>query len=219
MKRWYLFYTDEAQLRKLHQLGRELQSIEIQHPGKLYQLGREIIEQEPQEPNSVPMPPAFAYVPWRHHVEIIYKSHDIDQALYYLRETITNAWSRDQLLSALRDDLYSTRGNALTTFQGTLPPVNAQLAQQLVRENYNFSYISLRKQYSENDLEDALCNNMTQFLLQLGNGFAFLGRQQEVLISGKDRKVDLLFYHIRLRCYVVVEPKEQREQYQTRYAA
>lgn len=207
MKKWYLFYTDEVNLPKLHQFGGELRRIEIQHPGKLHQLGGEIMEQDITDLAFIPMPPAFAYIPWRHHVEILHKSKSIDEALYYAKQTILNSWSRNSLIAAFRDDMFSHRNGALTNFSTTLPAFGSQLTNELIQENFNFSYITLKEQYSERDLEDALETNITQFLMQLGTGFAFLGRQQEVVISGKDRRVDLLFYHIRLRCYVVVELK------------
>lgn len=207
MKKWYLFYTQDANLSKLHQLGGELRKIEIQYPGKLHQLGGEIMEQDVSDLTNIPMPPAFAYIPWRHHVEILHKSHSIDEALYYVKQTIINSWSRNELLSALRDDMFAHRKGALDNFATILPAFGSQLTGELIQENFNFSYLTLKEQYSEQDLEDALETNITQFLMQLGTGFAFLGRQQEVVISGKDRRVDLLFYHIRLRCYVVVELK------------
>lgn len=207
MKKWYLFYSEEVNLPKLHQLGGELQRIEIQHPGKLHQLGGEIMEQDISDLTSIPMPPAFAYIPWRHHVEILHKSKTVDEALYYAKQTILNSWSRNELLAALRDDMFSHCKGTLTNFAITLPAFGSQLTDELIQENFNFSYLTLKERYSEQDLEDALETNITQFLMQLGTGFAFLGRQQEVIISGKDRRVDLLFYHIRLRCYVVVELK------------
>lgn len=207
MKKWYLFYTEEVNLPKLHQLGGELKRIEIQHPGRLHQLGGEIKEQDASDLTYIPMPPAFAYIPWRHHVEILHKSKSVDEALYYAKQTILNNWSRNELLAALRDDMFVHRKGALTNFTTTLPAFESQLTNELIQENFNFSYLTLKEQYSEKDLEDALETNITQFLMQLGTGFAFLGRQQEVVISGKDRRVDLLFYHIRLRCYVVVELK------------
>lgn len=207
MKKWYLFYTEEVNLPKLHQLGGELRRIDIQYPGKLHQLGGEIIEQEVSDFTNIPMPPAFAYIPWRHHVEIMHKSQTLEEALYYVKQTILNSWSRNELIAAFRDDMYAHRKGAITNFETTLPALGGKLTDELIHENFNFSYLTLKEQYSEQDLEDALETNITHFLMQLGTGFAFIGRQQEVVISGKDRRVDLLFYHIRLRCYVVVELK------------
>ncbi len=208
MKKWYLFYTGESDLPKLHQLGGELQKIETQSSGKLHQLGGDIMEQDVVDLISVPMPPAFAYVPWRHHVEILHKCQSVEEALFYIRGTIHNGWSRQALLNVLHSELFKTKGCALTNFSETLDASDLTLAQDMVKENYDFSFISLHEtEFTERELEDALEQNITRFLLELGNGFAFIGRQKEVLISGKDRKVDLLFYHIRLRCYVVVELK------------
>ena len=145
-----------------------------------------------------------------HHRVIISKSETLDQAIFYIRNTIENGWSRDRLERAFRDDLYNLRGHAITNFAAQLPEAQSRLAQEIVKENYDLSFISLRENFEEMELEDALERNITQFLLELGNGFAFMGRQKEILISGVTRRIDLLFYHIRLRCYVVVELKAKR---------
>lgn len=125
-----------------------------------------------------------------------------------MRNVIQNGWSRQTLLNCLHTDIYQNRGKAITNFDGILKPAHAELANEIIKENYELSFVSVNhNEYSERELEDALEQNITRFLLELGNGFAFIGRQKEVLISGTDRRVDLLFYHIRLRCYVVVELK------------
>ena len=212
MKQWYLFYTTPEATEKLHQLGAELLLSDFFADKAPLQYGikTEAIEQSNEKMHQLgaEFPYVFAFVPWRHHVDIVTGCKTIDESLYYIRSTIQNGWSRQALHNCIHSDLYHTRGNAITNFKGQLTPAHAELAQEMIKENYDLSFVSLaREQYSERELEDALEQNITQFLLELGNGFSFIGRQKEVLISGTDRRVDLLFYHIRLRCYIVVELK------------
>lgn len=206
MRQWYEFYSTSEASIKLHQLGAELLlSDKVQQ----YGVKKTTIEaDEKLHQDGAEFPFALAFIPWRHHVEIISKCKDIDASLFYMRNVIQNGWSRQTLLNCLHTDLYQTKGKAITNFDGILKPAHAELANEIIKENYELSFVSVNhNEYSERELEDALEQNITRFLLELGNGFAFIGRQKEVLISGTDRRVDLLFYHIRLRCYVVVELK------------
>lgn len=206
MKQWYEFYSTSEASIKLHQLGAELL---LSDKVKQYGVKKTTIEaDEKLHQDGAEFPFALAFIPWRHHVEIISKCRDIDASLFYMRNVIQNGWSRQTLLNCLHTDIYQNRGKAITNFDGILKPAHAELANEIIKENYELSFVSVNhNEYSERELEDALEQNITRFLLELGNGFAFIGRQKEVLISGTDRRVDLLFYHIRLRCYVVVELK------------
>ena len=188
MKQWYLFYSREPQF-----LQRVIAEIELP-------------TQKLQQPVAE-MPAAFACIPWGQHVEIITHCNTIDEAIFYIRETIQQNLSRTNLANLIQANFFHTHNRALTNFSAKLPEMQSRLAQEIVKENYNFSFISLRRDFEEIELEDALERNITQFLLELGNGFAFIGRQKEIIISGNTRRIDLLFYHIRLRCYVVVELK------------
>jgi predicted nuclease of restriction endonuclease-like (RecB) superfamily len=107
----------------------------------------------------------------------------------------------------MKADMYHSVGNAITNFEEKLPAIQGRLAQEIVKDTYDFGFVSLPTGYDEEELEDALEQNITRFLLELGSGFAFIGRQKEIIVAGKTRKIDMLFYHIRLRCYVVVELK------------
>ena len=107
----------------------------------------------------------------------------------------------------MKANWYAVKGGALTNYMDKLPFPQSKLAQEITRGNYDFSFVHVPQEYSERDLEDALCNQMTRFLLELGNGFAFMGRQKELVVSGVSRRIDLLFYHIRLRSYIVLEIK------------
>lgn len=209
MKKWYSFYalapetemllqklTDEIDMEsvKLHQVGAEIG--ETVSTIKLHQSGADM-----------PFPAAFGFVPWRHHVEIVSRSKSVEEALFYIRRTIEDGLSRNALIDVMRADLFHRSGNALTNFSKMLPSAQSKLAQEIIKDTYDLSFVSLPQGYDEEALEDALETNITQFLLELGTGFAFVGRQKEIVVSGKTRKIDMLFYHIRLRCYIVVELK------------
>ena len=152
-------------------------------------------------------PTVFGFVPWRHHVEIISRCKSVEEALFYVQKTIEEGLSRSALIDIIKADLYHNFGAAITNFSERLPVVQGKLAQQIMKDTYDLSFVSLPRGYDENALEEALEKNITQFLLELGTGFAFVGRQKEIVVSGKTRKIDMLFYHIRLRCYIVVELK------------
>lgn len=146
-------------------------------------------------------------IPWRHHVEIITKAKSIHEAWFYIQKTIENGWSRNVLLNMLDANLYDAQGKAVTNFAKCLPDSQSDLAQQTLKDPYNFDFLTLRDGYVERELEDALTENITKFLLELGNGFAYVGRQVRLEIGGEEFFVDLLFYNFKLRCFVVVELK------------
>lgn len=148
-------------------------------------------------------------VPWGHHRYIIDKcSDDSDKALFYVRQTLENGWSRDMLLNMLGTDLYERSGKAQTNFKSTLLiNTDSDLAQEMTRDPYNFSFTNLRGKYNERVLKDALLTNITNFLLELGTGFAYVGKEYRLQIAEKEKFIDLLFYNLKLSCYVVVEVK------------
>ena len=147
-------------------------------------------------------------IPWGHHRYIIDKcSDDSDKALFYVRKTLENGWSRDILLNVLSTNLYERSGKALTNFKSMLPDVDSDLAQELTRDPYDFSFTGLRGKYNERKLKDTLLNNITKFLLELGTGFAYVGKEYRLQIAEKEKFIDLLFYNLKLSCYVVVEVK------------
>ena len=210
MKQWYLFYSgDSVQSEKLHQLGAELQRLENQNPVKLHQLGAEMVS--PSRIASIidngEMLPVFGIVPWKHHILIASKSGSIEEAFYYLQRTIDEGLSRTELEDLFADNAYSTQGKALTNFNQRLDEVQGALASNVLKDPYRFDFLQLQRHYTENDLETALAQDITRFLLELGSGFTYVGRQKEFVVSGDDYLPDMLFYHIRLRCYVVIELK------------
>ena len=225
MKKWYIFYSsnktnqklqqlvaelqtsDNKQKTKLQQLVAELQTSDNKQKTKLQQLGAEIQEAEFNDELGLAFPLAFSFVPWGHHIEITTKCKDIDEALFYIQQTINEGWSRNTLDNCLRADLYHTQGGAISNFSDYLTPEQSKLAQEITKDTYDFGFIELPKQYAEEELEDELEKNITRFLLELGTGFAFIGRQKEIIVAGKTRRIDMLFYHIHLRSYIVCELK------------
>ena len=147
-------------------------------------------------------------IPWGHYRYIIDKcSDDLGKALFYVRQTLENGWSRDVLLNMLGTNLYELSGKAQTNFRNTLPDAGSDLAQELTRGPYNFSFSNLRGKYNERALKDALLANITNFLLELGKGFAYVGKEYRLQIAEKEKFIDLLFYNLQLSCYVVIEVK------------
>ena len=151
---------------------------------------------------------ALFSIPWGHHVQIINKcSGCLAKALFYVRKCQEYNWSRSVLMNFLDTDLYEREGKAVTNFQTALPLPQGDLAQEITRDPYNFNFLTLEEKYHEKELKSGLLANITRFLLELGSGFAYLGREYRLKIGEKEQFLDLLFYNINLRCYVVVEVK------------
>ena len=127
--------------------------------------------------------------------------------MFFVNQVIQNNWSRAVLLNFLDTDLYERQGKAITNFNLTLPAMQSDLAQEITKDPYKFDFITLTQSYNEKELKDALMDNIQKFLLELGNGFAFVGREYRIEIGSTENFIDMLFYHIRLHCYVVVEVK------------
>lgn len=146
-------------------------------------------------------------IPWSHNVLIIQKIKNAPEALFYVQQTISNNWSRSVLQMQIESNLYARQGKAITNFELTLPKPQSDLANQLLKDPYNFNFLTLEQDVQELDLERQLVKNITQFLLELGKGFAYMGRQYELQVGTKEYRLDLLFYHVRLKSYVVIELK------------
>jgi predicted nuclease of restriction endonuclease-like (RecB) superfamily len=153
-----------------------------------------------------PVSQIFA-IPWGHNLAIIAKCKQHDEALYYVQATQTHGWSRSVLVHQIESGLYQREGKAVTNFAQTLPAVQSDLARQMLKDPYKFDFFSLSKEYTERDLESHLVDHITQFLLELGAGFAYLGRQVPLQVGEREFFLDLLFYHTSLHCYVVIELK------------
>lgn len=205
MKQWYSFYaSNNKAVSLISDMEKQVDTGSV----KLKQVASEIHEAKvKQVASELEFPSVFAFVPWMHHVLIIQKSQSIEEALFYIRKTVEGSLSRNALDNIIRADMYHTSGTAVTNFADKLPAIQGALAQEILKSNYDLGFVSLPKEYDEAALEDVLEQRMTRFLLELGDGWAFVGRQKEIIIAGKTRKIDLLFYHIYLRCYVVLELK------------
>ena len=148
-----------------------------------------------------------AQIPWGHNLRILDAVKVPVEREWYIRQTIEQGWSRNVLVHQMESGLYRRQGKADTNFSRTLPDAQSELAQQLLKDPYNFDFISLGKEAQERELEKALIDRIRDFLLELGVGFAFVGSQYHLEIEGEDFYIDLLFYHLRLRCFVVIDLK------------
>lgn len=150
---------------------------------------------------------AVAQLPWGHNVRLLDYVKDSQERLWYIEQAIRNGWSRNVLVIQIESGLYKRQGTATTNFPSTLPAPESDLAQQLLKDPYNFDFLTLAKEAQERDLEGGLLVHLRQFLIELGTGFAFVGSQVPLEVGGEDFKLDLLFYHLKLRCFVVIELK------------
>lgn len=147
-------------------------------------------------------------IPWGHHVQIINRcGGDANKALFYVRKTAEFNWSRSVLMNFLDTGLYEREGKAVSNFQAALPLPQGDLAQEITKDPYNFNFLTLEENYKEKDLKKALLANITKFLLELGNGFAYMGREYRLNVGTTEQFLDLLFYNVNLRCYIVIEVK------------
>ena len=147
-------------------------------------------------------------VPWGHHKLVIDKCRkNPEKALFFVHQTVQNGWSRDMLLNFIGTDLYERQGKALTNFNHTLPEETSDLAQELTKDPYDFAFTGITGRYNERLLKDKLLNNITQFLVELGTGFAYVGKEYRLQIGDTENFIDLLFYNLNLSCYVVIEVK------------
>lgn len=154
------------------------------------------------------MPEIFGVIPWKHHAYIFTKSESFEEALFYINKVATEGWSRAYLEHQVDTHLFQTQGSAITNFDLVLPASQSESAKELLKKEYDLRFISAEAIKEEKDLENALAKNVTEFLLELGKGFAYLGRQQELRIDEETVFFpDLLFYNIPQRRYVVVELK------------
>ena len=150
--------------------------------------------------------PIFS-IPWGHNVLLIQKIKDTNERLWYASKVIEHGWSRSMLTIWMENNLYKREGKAITNFKVALPAPQSDLAQQSLKDPYVFDFLTLHKEHLEKDLEDGLVIHIQKFLIELGQGFAFVGQQYPVNAGEKTLYIDLLFYHLKLRCYIIVELK------------
>ena len=145
-------------------------------------------------------------IPWGHHTRIIDKfKEQPEKALFFVRQTVENGWSRDMLLNFMGTDLYERQGKALTNFQRTLPEDTSDLARELTKDPYDFAFTGITGKYNETLLKEKLLGNITQFLVELGTGFGYLGKEYRLQVGEREQFIDLLFYNLNLSCYVVID--------------
>ena len=161
-----------------------------------------------QAVGELEMPEIFGNLPWGHHIVIISKCKTIEEALFYVKMTCSEGWSRNTLTDMIKRELHKEVGQAVTNFDKSLPTPQGLLAKEILKDPYHFDFLELTEQHTERQLEDALANNISRFLLELGKGFAFVGRQMELKMpSGQTFFPDMIFYHTKLKCYIVIELK------------
>ena len=196
MKNFYLLYQPYTEI--VPQLGEHFTQQVAEHfNGDV--ITQQVAEQIKQELFSVP---------WGHHMLLIDKCKGNPQkALFFVHQTVQNGWSRNMLLNFLGTDLYERQGKALTNFERTLPSESSELAKELTKDPYNFAFTGITGKYNERLLKDKLLNNITQFLVELGTGFAYVGKEYRLQIGDTENFIDLLFYNLNLSCYVVIEVK------------
>ena len=174
-------------------------------------IGQQLVAQlrndERQQPVATISEDVFFSVPWGHHLYIISQCKDVARAVFYLNKTVENGWSRAVLLNFLDTNLYKRQGKTVNNFNKLLADPQSELATQTLKDPYNFDFLTLDGEYRERELEQGLTQNVTRFLLELGTGFAFVGSQVPLQVGEDTVYPDLLFYHLELRCYVVVELK------------
>ncbi len=146
-------------------------------------------------------------IPWEQNIEIITKVKKHEEAFFYAQGTLEYSWSRPVLVHQIESRLYERKGKAINNFQNLLPATHSDLARDITKDPYNFDFLTLTSNYNERELESGLVNHITKFLLELGQGFAYMGKQVKITVGSRDFYLDLLFYHVRLKSYVVIELK------------
>jgi predicted nuclease of restriction endonuclease-like (RecB) superfamily len=188
--------------------GFSKRNLELMRQWYRFWSGGDVIAQQPAtQLSKSSLAEQIFQIPWWHNITIVSKIKNIDEAIFYVQKTIQNGWSRSVLTHHIEAQLYQREGKAVTNFEMRLPSPQSNLARQLIKNPYNFDFLTLREHHDEQELEDALVNHITRFLLELGAGFSYLGRQYKLEVGGDDFFIDLLFYHVQLHCYFVIELK------------
>lgn len=202
IKQWYSFYYER--IIKSQQVVGQLEDEKGQQVVGQMKTG----EKSHQLGDLLEMPELFGKVPWGQHISIISKCQSLDEALFYVHKVAEEGWSRSMLENKISIKLFQAQGSAVTNFEQTLPIPQNMLAKEILKDPYHFDFLSMKAEYDERDLEEALVANITQFLLELGKGFSFVGRQMELQMPGGQTFFpDLVFYHIPQHRYVIIELK------------
>ena len=162
---------------------------------------------DPEKPVSIKVPQAVALLPWGHNMLLIERIKDKAERFWYAEQVHIQGWSRDSLLQMIKGNTYARQGSAVSNFKTLLPVSHSELVQQTLKDPYIFDFLTLSEPFKERELETELLKHLEKFLLELGEGFAFVGRQYPITVSEQDYYIDLLFYHLTLRAFVVIELK------------
>lgn len=154
------------------------------------------------------LPQLVANIPWGHNILLMEKVKDLQTRFWYIQQVVENGWSRDALASMIKNRAHERQGKTTSNFPAHLPTAQSDLVQQALKDPYIFDFLTLAEPYRERELETGLIAHLEKFLLELGNGFAFVGRQYHLDIGDQDFYLDLLFYHLKLRCFVVIDLKK-----------
>ena len=192
MRKWVSFWTGSEPV---------MQQAAAQAPAIVQQVAAQLVK---------PENPLLFQIPWGHNLLLLDKLPSPADALFYVQKTIEHNWSRAVLTHQIESGLHLREGQAINNFAATLPMPESDLAKQLLRDTYNFDFLTLTERHSERELEAGLTDHLAKFLMELGAGFAFVGRQYHIVVDEEDYYIDLLFYHLRLHCYVVVELKVEK---------
>lgn len=194
IRQWSLFYSDA-----FDKIAKNL-AFQLELPD--YEITKQAVSQTEAFDFE-----AFIGIPWGHHILIIQKIKNTEEAIFYVMKTIENQWSRSVLEYQIESQLYNRQGKAITNFKNVLPQTQSDLAEALLKDPYNFEFVVLPEKAKEKELEKKLVLHISEFLLELGKGFAYMGKQFTLKIGTKEYRTDLLFYHTKLKCYIVIELK------------
>lgn len=212
MRKFYLFYADSKLVQQVagllqvneNKIDTDKSIIVHQAGGQLENSHPELVHQPARQLDQTSI---LCKIPWRHHTVILSKCTTFKEAEFYIKQTIQNNWSRNILEIQIESKLIERQSKALNNFELTLPKLQSDLAKETLKDPYKFDFLTLEADVQELHLEKSLIANITQFLLELGKGFAFVGRQYAIQIGNKERKLDLLFYHTKMHCYMVIDLK------------
>jgi predicted nuclease of restriction endonuclease-like (RecB) superfamily len=205
MKQFYLFYSQDNTIFQ-QVVGKTENTFVQQAVEQIQNSNNKSIQIVQQLVEQFEIHPVFQ-IPWGHHILLFTKCKSVHEALFYVQKTIKNGWSRAVLMNFIEAGLYQSQGKSINNFDRLLPDVQSDLAKETLKDPYNFDFLVLTGNYKEKELEDALVANITKFLLELGQGFAYVGRQYPIQVGNRERNIDLLFFHLELRCYIVIELK------------
>jgi predicted nuclease of restriction endonuclease-like (RecB) superfamily len=149
----------------------------------------------------------LAQITWYHNITLLDKVKNYEERLWYVHETAKNGWSRNVLVAQIQTGLYKRQGKSVNNFQNTLPSPQSDLAREIIKDPYNLQFLDIQGKFHERELEEKLIDHIRKFLLELGQGFAFIGNQYHIELEDEDYYLDMLMYHVKLKCYVVIELK------------